>query len=500
MSAVSPSAWAQTGALVRFRAARAGPRVAVGLGVIVGLLLAAAPVGTLLPSDGVAQARLLLPTAWLGFGVTVLIAAATGGSRMLVPRDGLVAVPVEPGTEHLVALLLAPLNLAWIVETLGLLALAGWVYGEGRLTVTMLPGLALTLLWVLACTVVAQCAGWLVELARTTRSGPWLLRGLVVVAIGGGLTLAVAGAWPALLDSSPLVGLAFAGLSGTAPLRWAVVAGGLLVATLLGLLAGPPLVRRVQRRPPRDLVSVESRTYPARPDPASLLAGSLRIDRAGVWRSAPLRRGLATLAVAPGAAAAAAGLDWPMLVLMPGLVAAGAGLLFGVNAFSLDGRGALWRESLPGGARDWLRARFLVIAEISLGAALLATVLGALRAPTPHPADVVAVVAAAVATTAQVLGACARWSLRHPYAAHLREPRDQPAPPLAMAGYSARLAIRTTVVGLLLSACARGDLATYAALIGVAVTCWSLRPVARALEEWQRGDVRARVVATVAAG
>ena len=47
-----------------------------------------------------------------------------------------------------------------------------------------------------------------------------------------------------------------------------------------------------------------------------------------------------------------------------------------------------------------------------------------------------------VATTPQVVARCARWSVERPYAAALREARDQPAPPAAMAGYSAQLALR----------------------------------------------------------
>ena len=35
------------------------------------------------------------------------------------------------------------------------------------------------------------------------------------------------------------------------------------------------------------------------------------------------------------------------MTILPGLVASGGALLFGVNAWCLDGRGALWRESLP---------------------------------------------------------------------------------------------------------------------------------------------------------
>ena len=218
------------------------------------------------------------------------------------------------------------------------------------------------------------------------------------------------------------------------------------------------LVAVVHRRPARSQVQVEASEYAARPDPRSDLAAALRIDHAGVWRSAPLRRGLVALPVAPALAAAAAGLDWYLIVLLPGLVTSGAALLFGVNAMSLDGTGAVWRASLPGSPRVLFVARLLVIAEISLLTCLGAVAVAAVRAPAPPtPAELAAVLAAALATTAQVVGHCAHWSVHRPYAATLRDARDQPAPPAAMAAYSARLAFVTTGTGLLLSALSRLD-------------------------------------------
>lgn len=95
----------------------------------------------------------------------------------------------------------------------------------------------------------------------------------------------------------------------------------------------------------------------------SELAALVRIDRSSVWRSVPLRRGFLILALMPGLVAAAGQLEWEMLPVLPGLVAAGSALLFGVNAWALDGVGALWRDSLPVrpalvfAARVWCCAR-----------------------------------------------------------------------------------------------------------------------------------------------
>jgi hypothetical protein len=274
---------------------------------------------------------------------------------------------------------------------------------------------------------------------------------------------------------------------------------GLAGATALAYGLGVVLAGMLQRRAARDQVAAEAREYPARPDPASDLVAALRIDHAGVVRSAPLRRGLLVLILIPAATCAAAGLDWSLAAILPGLVASGAGLLFGVNALSLDGPGALWRESLPGRPRVVLVARLVLITEICLGAALLAALLGAVRAPgPPSPAGIVSLLGAVVATTAQVVSRCAAWSVRRPYAAALRDTRDQPAPPAAMAGYSVRLALVTTVTGMLLSVCARYGLTGPALAVTVAVTAPALVRTLRALRAWEDDAVRSRVVATVA--
>ena len=44
-----------------------------------------------------------------------------------------------------------------------------------------------------------------------------------------------------------------------------------------------------------------------------------------------------------------------------------------------------------------------------------------------------------------------RWSIARPFAVDLRSARATPAPPVVMAGYSARLAVVTTMTGLVFS-------------------------------------------------
>ena len=193
----------------------------------------------------------------------------------------------------------------------------------------------------------------------------------------------------------------------------------------------------------------------------------LRIDRAAVWRSVPLRRGMTVLAVMPGAVALAGDLEWRMLTILPGLVASGGALLFGVNTWCLDGRGALWRDSLPVAPRIAFFSRVVVLMEVLLCSAALTLVLAALRAGRPTVPELVALLCSTIVVVVQVVAAGMRWSIARPFAVDLRSARATPAPPVVMAGYSARLAVSTTFTGLTFSGLAELDDARYA--VGVAV-------------------------------
>jgi hypothetical protein len=115
------------------------------------------------------------------------------------------------------------------------------------------------------------------------------------------------------------------------------------------------------------------------------------------------------LGVLPGAVSALAGLEWASLVMLPGLVAAGAGLLFGVNAFCLDGTGALWLASLPGDNRVLFRAKAQVVAEVCIVAVVIAVVAGAPRAGrAPTTSEVVALLGCTVVSVARVVATSMR--------------------------------------------------------------------------------------------
>ena len=147
----------------------------------------------------------------------------------------------------------------------------------------------------------------------------------------------------------------------------------------------------------------------------------------------------------------AADLDWDTVILLPGLAASGGALLFGVNAWCLDARGALWRESLPVSAGLAFTVRATVLLELLLAASAVSVLLGAVRAGVPTLSQALALVCIWVVAALMVVSASMRWSLRKPYAVDLRSARATPAPPGVMVGYSGRLALATTLVSMLFS-------------------------------------------------
>ena len=119
----------------------------------------------------------LLPTALVGILVIAIVsAAASGGGRELIPREQAVGFPVSPVADHLGALLMAPLNIAWLLQVWTLLGCFAFVAGPAwGLLLTQL----LVLLWVVGATALAQVVGWGVEWLRRGPRGVWGARGLL---------------------------------------------------------------------------------------------------------------------------------------------------------------------------------------------------------------------------------------------------------------------------------------------------------------------------------
>lgn len=492
-------------ALLAFRRTGLSPasrrRLQLGAVLLVALTLVAIMVPAYLrePLHGRDTNRLvaILPTFYLGFLVLAVLGAVTsGGGREVIPREQAVALPITAVTEHLGALLLAPLNIAWLIQAWVVLGATTYVLGPENLAGAAVP----VLLWIAFATAAGQAVGWAYEGVRRGWHGIVVARmisGATLLAVGA---VVVAGRTTALLDQSPTVRVYVAAANASVGdwLSWTVA-----VATLVGMLTGVTLLglipaRWALHRPQREELRLESGHREPRLNPRSDLAAMVRLDRASIWRSVPLRRGLFVLGMLPGAVALAGELTWDLITVLPGLVASGGALLFGVNAWSLDGRGALWRDSLPAPPRVAFASKVVVLFEVLLVSGTLTIVLAATRAGRPTSAEFAAVVVALLVVSAQVVVSALRWSVTTPYAVDLRSARATPAPPVVMAAYSARLAVKTTMVGLVFSATSLAPDWRTPVLIGVPFLCWSGYRLLRTADAWATPTVRARVIATVA--
>jgi hypothetical protein len=108
-----------------------------------------------------------------------------------------------------------------------------------------------------------------------------------------------------------------------------------------------------------------------------------------------------------------------------------------------------------------------------------------------------ALVCATVVVLFQVVSASMRWSVRRPYTVDLRSARATPAPPLVMVGYSARLALSTTLTGMVFVVAALMDwsIAVALTLPFLLTSGYRLLRVAR---EWDVPEIRSKVIATIA--
>lgn len=474
----------------------------LGLGAVLPVLCAVAFVAgrVLVPDDRRFDLSLLLPSAYLGFLVVAVLAAVfAGGGNELFPPDQLVAYPITARTTYLGTLLLAPVNVAWVLQLLGLVALTSLSApsAAGAVVAT-----ASSLLWVAAATVAGQTTGWALVAVRGHRWGRWCTN-----AVGAVLALALAavvlgGRTTAVLDKSPTLAVAQFTLAGAYG-HWALwlrgllaLIGGAVVALALGVRATEWALRRPALVGTDTVDQVRRRASPS----ASPFLLLLRTDVASVTRSAPLRRGLLVLSVMPGAVAALARLEWSGIMLLPGLVSAGAGLLFGVNAFCLDGSGAVWLETLPGREILALRSKALVVAGTCASAVLIATVAAASRAPRPTPVELAAVVCCAVVVVLRVTATCLTLSVRRPHRADLRGPRDTPAPPGTMAAYSARLAASTTLLAVLFSAASQAPSWRWPVLLAVPFLLLSTRRLVQVSRRWAVRATRAQITLVISSG
>ncbi len=492
---------ADVGHLLRFRAATVRRRAAGAWGLVamVACTGAAAVVPAFVPgagtSDRATDVTVLLPTGFAGFLVIAVVSAVvSGGGRELLPRDQAAPLPISPTTDHLGALLLAPLNIAWLLQAWVLLGSAAYGLGSDDLTSAM----PVVLLWVAAATAVAQVVAWSVEATRRRHHGVLATRLVAIGLAGLVLWLQLTDRLTSALDQVPTVWLVVGAVEGVTP-RWGLTLAVELGIVVAAVLAGIVPAHLAARRTPRDELRLESESREPLAMPRTDLLGLLRTDRASVWRTVPMRRGMLVLAIGPGLVALAGDLPWATMTVLPALVASGGALLFGVNAWCLDGRGALWRESLPVPPGRVFASRALVLGEFLLVASAITLLLASLRAGVPSPAELTALLCTWLVVTLQVVAAGLRWSAQRPYAVDLRSARATPAPPLVMVGYSTRLAVSTTMTSLVFSGLARLPDWELSVLVAVPFLAWSTARLLRTRAAWLDPVRRARVVAAVAA-
>jgi hypothetical protein len=354
------------------------------------------------------------------------------------------------------------------------------------------------LVWLVVATCLAQVVAWSSEAVRRRRHGIAVMRTLSIVLLGTAVWLHVQHQLVPVLDRVPTVWFvvgAADGFSGRWLLTVAVEVAIVVGAVVLGVFPAHLAARRTAR----DELRVESETRSALPNPRSDLLALVRTDRSSVWRTVPMRRGILVLAIGPGLVAIAGDVPWHAMTILPGLVASGGALLFGVNAWCLDGRGGLWRESLPVSPQTVFTARAIVLAEFLLVASVITIVLASLRAGIPSAPELAALAATLLVVTVQVAAAGLRWSARRPFAVDLRSARATPAPPAVMVAYSTRLAISTTLTSLVFSGLARTPSWEISVVVAVPFLAWSTARLLRTAREWTDPVQRARVVVSVAA-
>ncbi|MCD6638351.1 MAG: hypothetical protein LT071_00360 [Nocardioides sp.] len=428
----------------------------------------------------------------LGIGASM----GSGGGRELLSRSEVTIHPVSSLTEHLGSMVLMPLNLAWLVQVWGLLAATALVVPDDRLAGAQ----TVVLLWIAAATAWAQVVGWLIEGVRRTAHGVVVVRvatGVVGVML---VLLHLTGLLAPLATALPTTRLAEAMVGP----RWGATALVLLLVAAVGVWAGRVPAAWALGLPPREELRVDSGVHEARqvPEPRWLdadVALLRRLDRGSVWRSVGMRRGLVVLGAGPGLVALVAGLTWSSVMMLPGLAASGAALLFGVNAWCLDGKGMVWRETLPVAPAKVFDARVLVVAECLTAVSAITVLLALLRNGVPPLQVGLSIALCWLVVVVQVLATAMWWSVRSPYSVDLTSPRATPAPHAVMASYAGRLSLVTTLTGLLFASAAALPVWWFPVVLAVAFLLKSAFKMRRARRRWLSAPERARLALTVAA-
>ena len=99
----------------------------------------------------------------------------------------------------------------------------------------------------------------------------------------------------------------------------------------------------------------------------------------------------------------------------------------------------------------------------------------------------------------QVVATSMSWSVRRPFSVNFRSARAAPAPPTVMVGYSAKLALSTTLTAMLFSTASQYAPWWSSLLMALPFLLWSGLRWSRAARVWNNPVARAVVITTVAA-
>jgi hypothetical protein len=451
-----------------------------------------------MPDGAEVELATLLGSLLLLFPVLAFMAGmAAGGGTEAIPSSQLVAFPLTPRAVFVTSIVLTPLNVAWALQAITIVGLAGYVGSRG-IGLALLVSLAGA--FVVATTAAGLALSWFVTAIRGTWRGRRLTEGAVaLVAAALALQASRSGA-ESLIEALPLSEIAVA-LLLTPPRETATWGVSLVALTVAAVVAGGRATAWALQRRDDDTGRREGRLVRRRRWRQAELTSLLAVDWASARRSKLVRRGMVLFAIVPGLAGLASAMPWQDMVILPGLVATGSGLLFAVNSFALDGSGAVWLESTPRSALLAFISKATVAAAVTavvVGGALL---IGSLRPrEAPDPRTALVLVLAAICAVLVSTAVAMRASLRHPTKADLRTARDTPAPPAAMTLHSVRLIATTTAVGIAFVVTVRLSSIWPSLAITWVVATLSLAHVWRSSVLWRRPALRSRVTAAVSSG
>ena len=188
------------------------------------------------------------------------------------------------------------------------------------------------------------------------------------------------------------------------------------------------------------------------------------------------------------------------MTILPGLVASGGALLFGVNAWCLDGRGAAVAREPARAAADGVRRAGLGARRVPGVASLVTIVLaGAARRASPTPTSWPRWCARCWSSPLQVVGAALRWSPTHPYPVDLRSARATPAPPAGDGRLLGAAGAQTTFTGLIFSGARTCPDWRLSVLVAIPCLPGPASASRGPPDAWQDPVARALVVTTTAA-